>query len=102
MPVVVQQKDMDRVGVEPATSAHFILVQSDVDGKLVQIPPSSFFCAYPVAFCTFKRIIEKKASQTSKKQKKCVASFGLIRLAEWSWSCFKDQVEWRLGCPSEL
>jgi hypothetical protein len=36
---------MDRVGVEPTTAAHFILVQSAVDGKLAQIPPSPFFCA---------------------------------------------------------
>ena len=43
--VFPSQKEMDRVGVEPTTSAHSILSQSAIDGKLVQIPPSPFFCA---------------------------------------------------------
>ena len=33
---------MDRVGLEPTTSAHSILRQSAIDGKLVQIPPGPF------------------------------------------------------------
>jgi hypothetical protein len=30
------------VGLEPTTSAHSILRQSAIDGKLVQIPPGPF------------------------------------------------------------
>jgi len=40
--VFPSQKEMDWVGVEATTSAHSILSQSAIDGKLVQIPPSPF------------------------------------------------------------
>jgi hypothetical protein len=41
---------MDRVGVEPTTSAYCILISFHNDGKIVQIPPApSFFSPYAIA-----------------------------------------------------
>jgi hypothetical protein len=48
-------------------------------------------------------VLRKEASQGSNNKKKYVAGFGLgNRLAEGSGSCFKDQVEWCLGSPTEF
>jgi hypothetical protein len=58
--VVPPQKEMDRVGVEPTTSANHsrILISSGVNGELVQIPPGPL-CMLRSPYV--KRSFEKKS-----------------------------------------
>jgi hypothetical protein len=71
---------MDWVGVEPTTSAHSILRQSAIDGKLVQIPPAPPFLCKSTNIDHQARF--EKASQGSSKNKTTMAGFGISCLSK--------------------
>ena len=60
---------MDRVGVEPTTSAHSILSQSAIDGKLVQIPLSFFLCRTCSILYRQAKVLRKKLAKPVRNRK---------------------------------